>query len=67
MTKMLEAMKSLVTNALELKADAPSDVLRAYYRGKVMGVLEVAASGVLSLREYEKFYEHYENERARFD
>ena len=67
MTKMLEAMKALVTNVLELKANAPNGVLRAYYSGELMGVLEVAASGVLSRREYEKLYVHYENERARFD
>lgn len=66
MTKMLEAMKISLTNAMELKAiSTPTDVLNAYYRGKIFGVLEVAASGVLSRKEYVEFIEHYESEKAR--
>lgn len=66
MTKVLEAMKVSLTNAMELKAvSKPTDVLNAYYRGKVFGVLEVAASGILSRREHEKFLEHYESEKER--
>ena len=65
MTEMLEAMKALVTNALELKANEPNDILNAYYRGKVIGVLEVASSGILSRREHAQFLEHYESEKER--
>ena len=53
MTKKLEMMKCAITNAIELEAEATRDTLRAYYRGKVMGVLEVAINGGLSGAEHE--------------
>ena len=66
MTKVLEAMKVSITNAMELSAvSKPMDVLNAYYRGKVFGVLEVASSGILSRREHAQFLEYYESEKER--
>ena len=66
MSKVLEAMKVSLTNAMELRAvSKPTDVLNAYYRGKIFGVLEVAGSGILSRREHEEFLKYYESEKAR--
>ena len=65
MTKKLEMMKCAITNAIELEAEATRDTLRAYYRGKVMGVLEVAINGGLSGAEHEELYFHYKSEQER--
>ena len=66
MSKVLEAMKVTITNAMELRAGSiPMGVLNAYYHGKVVGVLEVAAGGALSGRECGELLEYYESEKER--
>jgi hypothetical protein len=65
MTRMLEMMKGAITNALELESTAVSDAAIAYFNGKAMGVLEVAAGGALSCAEHAKLLEHYKSERER--
>lgn len=64
MTKLLEAMKAAITNAVESEAAATSGVMITYFHGKVIGVLELSVS-VLSRREYTKVWEHYKSEQAR--
>ena len=66
MSNVLEAMKVTITNAMEWRAgSSPMGVLNAYYQGKVVGVLAVAASGALSGRECGELLEHYESEKER--
>ena len=65
MTNTLEMMKEAITNALELESMTISGTLGAYFRGKAMGVLEVAIGGVLSREEYAKLFEHFESEKER--
>lgn len=66
MTNTLEMMKCSITNALESEFMSSRSAVGAYFRGKAVGVLEVAAiGGVLSCIEYAELYEHYESELER--
>lgn len=65
MTNTLEMMKCSITNALESEFMSSRSAVGAYFRGKAVGVLEVAIGGVLSCREYAELYEHYGSELER--
>lgn len=65
MTTTLDVMKRSITNALELEASIITDSMKWYYRGKVMGVLEMSVE-IFNKSEYDELWAHYKNEEARF-
>ena len=66
MTTTLDVMKRAITRALELEEGANVDILRWFYRGKVIGALEMSVE-ILNKSEFAELWAHYKSEDERFN